>query len=257
MSNKLILLAEDNIVNQKVAVRQLQKLGYRADTVADGRAALEALGRISYDLVLMDCQMPELDGYEATIEIRNREGNRKHTPIVAMTAHALEGDRAKCIAAGMDEYITKPVKPEELKRVLELFLNSGSADPMAEPDVAVAPLVDVERMHEMMGEEAAEFSEILGLYLDEMSKNLKKLDAAVGSGNHREIEMIAHNCAGTSANCGMTAVVIPFRELEHAGRTDRLEIAPAALAQAHKLFAQTRDFLEQHLHQTVSSLALR
>ena len=246
-SNKLILLAEDNIVNQKVAVRQLQKLGYRADTVADGREALEALGRISYDLVLMDCQMPEMDGYEATIEIRNREGKRKHTPIVAMTAHALEGDRAKCIAAGMDEYITKPVKLEELKRVLELFLNSESADPMAAPDVASAPLVDVERMREMMGEEAVEFSEILNLYLDEMGKNLNHLEAAVATGDHHQVELIAHNCAGTSANCGMTAVAIPFRELEDAGRTDRLAVAPAALAQAHRLFAQTRDFLEQHV----------
>jgi CheY-like chemotaxis protein len=252
MSNKLILLAEDNIVNQKVAVRQLQKLGYRADTVADGREALEALGRIAYDLVLMDCQMPEMDGYEATAEIRRREGMARHTPIVAMTAHALEGDRAKCIAAGMDEYITKPVKPEELKRVLELFLNSESADPLAEPDFADAPLVDVERMHEMMGEEVVEFSEILSLYLDEMSKNLNKLAAAVGSGNHHEIEMIAHNCAGTSANCGMTAVAIPFRELEDAGRTARLENAHATLAQAHQFFERTREFLEQHVTQSVN-----
>jgi CheY-like chemotaxis protein len=113
------LLAEDNSVNQKVAKFLLEKLGYRVDIAANGVEVLEKMTARSYDCILMDCQMPEMDGFAATAEIRKREGDLQHTPIVAMTAHAMQGDRERCIEAGMDEYVSKPISIEGLRQALE------------------------------------------------------------------------------------------------------------------------------------------
>jgi two-component system, sensor histidine kinase SagS len=120
-----ILLAEDNQINQLIALGLLRKLGYRADTVVNGLAALEALQSTRYDLILMDCQMPEMDGYDAARSIRRREQsadqgvNGSPIHIIAITANAMKGDREKCLAAGMNDYVTKPIRLQELRAVLE------------------------------------------------------------------------------------------------------------------------------------------
>jgi CheY-like chemotaxis protein len=120
-----VLVVEDNPVNQKVAVLILEKLGYRPDVAADGAEAVAAVQAVPYDLILMDCQMPGIDGYEATSQIRRAEGPRKRTPIIAMTAGAMEGDRERCLAAGMDDYLPKPVRPDDLGVALERWIADG------------------------------------------------------------------------------------------------------------------------------------
>jgi CheY-like chemotaxis protein len=126
-AGKRILLAEDNVVNEKVATRFLQKLGYVVDAVANGREAVDAWAKGGYDLVLMDCQMPVLDGYAATREIRARERNGERVPIVALTASAMKRDEIECLEAGMDDHLAKPLDREELARCLDLHLHAAVA----------------------------------------------------------------------------------------------------------------------------------
>jgi CheY-like chemotaxis protein len=123
-----VLLAEDNAVNQRLAVRLLEKRGHRVAVAGNGREALEALEKEKFDLVFMDVQMPEMDGLEATATIREREkSSGLHQPIIALTAHAMKGDREKCLAAGMDGYLTKPIRPQDLEGILDEYVARRAA----------------------------------------------------------------------------------------------------------------------------------
>jgi CheY-like chemotaxis protein len=118
-----VLLVEDNLVNQKVASKLIEKLGFAVDVAPDGRKALEATERNDYGLILMDCQMPVMDGYEATVEIRRREADgRRRVPIVALTAHALESNKERCLGIGMDDFVTKPITADRMRSVLDSWL---------------------------------------------------------------------------------------------------------------------------------------
>jgi PAS domain S-box-containing protein len=224
-----ILLVEDSVINQEVAVRQLEKLGYRADVVGDGFAAVQALELNRYDIVLMDCQMPKLDGYAASAEIRIRETaitDGRHTSIIAMTANAMTGDREKCIAAGMDDYITKPIQTDDLKRALEQGTLRAGGKVEANVSASIKktlPLVDRNRVLDAVGNEGQIPAKFVEFYQSQMSEELNRLRIAIRSGSAEEVIQIAHGCAGMNANCGLLAVVAPLRELERMGREGNLE----------------------------------
>jgi PAS domain S-box-containing protein len=218
-----ILIAEDNAVNQKVAIRQLEALGYKADMVADGVEAVAAFRRSTYDVILMDCQMPRMDGYEATARIRGLEKARA-TPglppvkIIAMTAHAMRGDREKCLAAGMDQYLSKPLVMVGLRKALELA--TAGSDPAVpastdQPDEDTQDVLSVQALEQIreLGSEDL-LKEIVDLYLSESPPLVARMREAWQSGDRGALEMLAHTLKGSSRHVGANRLAAVLSDVE-------------------------------------------
>ena len=192
--------------------------------MANGIEALEALQSIPYDLVLMDCQMPEMDGYAATTAIRKREQPGKRIPIIAMTANALEGDRERCLAAGMDDYITKPVREAELAKALNRWL----------PE---APIIDVEAIEVLrdLGDEDDDvLLEVLGLFRNDVAVRLQSISSAIDAADSEAMWHAAHALRSGAANLGAMRVVTLCDAMQSLGRSGSLEGSAAILGDLHQ-----------------------
>jgi len=231
-----LLLAEDNAVNQKVSQRILEKLGYYVDTVFNGAEAVEKLQRGLYDAVLMDCQMPEMDGYAATREIRRLEGADERTIIIAMTASAMTGDREKCLAAGMDDYVTKPVRSDELQHVLQRNLTKTTEDRATiRSETAVRLAGDTElgvRLRELeseIGPQAME--ELIHDFLADTARCLENLEDALRHSDAKTALRVIRSLLDSSANLGAAQLVEVCSHLEAAMPESSSEGCVALLSQ--------------------------
>jgi signal transduction histidine kinase/DNA-binding response OmpR family regulator/HPt (histidine-containing phosphotransfer) domain-containing protein len=218
-----ILLAEDNAVNQKVALRLLEKLEYRVEIVTDGLAAVAAWQSGNFDLILMDCQMPRMDGYAATREIRRLEQGNSHIPIVALTAHAMKGDEEKCRAAGMDDYLAKPIDRERLDACLERFLPStsstGTAPALQEPPRETAGAsdpVDWKALLDSIDGDAGFANALVGAFIGTANRELAGIAAALAAGDAARMRDAAHTLKGASANLRAATATAAAAQLEAA-----------------------------------------
>ena len=240
-----VLVAEDNVVNQRVALGQLRKLGYAADAVANGLEAIEALAQVPYEIVLMDCHMPELDGYEATAAIRQREGDCRHTWIIAMTANAMSGDRDQCLAAGMDDYVSKPVRLDDLAAVLE----------RAGRQLTVAPAIDsrsLEELRELIDEDGQSILHNLLLkFVGEASAAMAELRAGMDRAEPPAVGFAAHRLKGSSSVFGAHRLQELCGEMESLSRESQLgalaQLLPRTEAELRRVLTAVSRELELQL----------
>jgi CheY-like chemotaxis protein len=233
-----ILLAEDNPVNQRVGQHLLSQLGYRSDVVGNGVEAIAALHNRAYDLVLMDVQMPVMDGLEATRRIREQWRDRGPR-IIAMTANAMRDDRDKCLAAGMDDYIAKPVHFLTLQAVLERHGTERKIE--AKPTLEPAALAELQSLADPDGPDI--FGELVQLYLGDLPERMDGIRQAVAQADSAALRREAHRLKGSSQQMGATRLAALCLELENLGRNNRVEEAMSFLAALERETVHVRQAL--------------
>ncbi len=222
-----VLLVEDNAINQKVASSMLVRWGCEVDVVGNGQLALDALEIADYDMVMMDCHMPAMDGYEATSAIRGREAatGARHMPIVAMTANALAGDRERCIAAGMDDYVRKPVNTEELFAALRRWAPVKPPAEREAPSILALAVLDRVQLLEACGGDGDLVAEIAAEFVSTAPTALKAVNAALTAGDVTALEAAAHSLKGSCWAIGATALGATLQEVESVGKSGDLALA--------------------------------
>ena len=228
-----ILLAEDNPINQKLALIMLERLSYRADVAANGEEVLEALGRQTYDVVLMDVQMPEMDGLEATRRIRETWPAASQPRIVAMTANAMAEDRVECLAAGMDDYLAKPIRVEELIAALERCAAASAPDvPTTELDPAA-----LARLKASLGSQFAMLPKLIDAFSADGARQLQTAREAHAAGDAATVRRAVHSLKSNAANFGAMALSDLAKQAEDLAKAGELAPLPNLLSQLEVLFA--------------------
>ena len=242
-----ILLAEDNAVNQNLALRQLKKLGYTARAATNGLEVLAALEHENFDIILMDCQMPEMDGYEVTRRVRQQEGAAKKSPayIIALTANALEGDRERCLAAGMNDYITKPVHLPDLKAALLLGTRQLQSVSAAAPSATAVldPAVIAGLMELREPGQPDPVAELVELFLRDSRPRLEKMESAIAAQDAAAVASAAHSLKGSASNLGARGLAALSAELEKNGKAGAWNEMKQLLPQIKAEFERVQDTL--------------
>ena len=244
VSRLRILLVEDNAVNQTLALLLLKKVGYHADVAGNGLEALAALAERAYDVVLMDVQMPEMDGLEATRRINARWPADRRPRIIAMTANALASDRDECLAAGMDDYVAKPIRLEELTAALDRCTPLGNVTSQSASRAAAVDAASIEQLKGMAGGDSSFLSELIDVFLSDSPKQLSTLREAVEHGDAETAHRCAHTLKSTSATFGAAGLSSLCQQLEADAKAGRLDGAPSLVAAAEEEFTRVRDELQ-------------